>query len=46
MRILAIDYGQKRVGVAVTDELRMIATNLTTVHSKDIISFLKLIFDI
>jgi len=40
-RILAIDYGQKRVGLAVTDELRMIATNLTTVHSKDIISFLK-----
>lgn len=40
-RILAIDYGQKRVGLAVTDELRMIAGALETVHSKDIISFLK-----
>ncbi|NOZ47834.1 MAG: Holliday junction resolvase RuvX, partial [Chlorobi bacterium] len=40
-RILAIDYGQKRVGLAVTDELKLIATKLTTVHSKDIIAFLK-----
>jgi putative Holliday junction resolvase len=40
-RIVAIDYGQKRVGVAVTDEDQIIATPLTTVHSKDIISFLK-----
>jgi len=40
-RILAIDYGQKRVGLAVTDEMQMIATALTTVHSKDVISFLK-----
>jgi putative Holliday junction resolvase len=40
-RILAIDYGQKRVGLAVTDEDRIIATPLTTVHSKDIIVFLK-----
>ncbi len=40
-RILAIDYGQKRVGIAVTDEGQMIASPLTTVHSKDIISFLK-----
>ena len=39
-RILAIDYGQKRVGLAVTDELQMIATGLTTVHVKDIMSFL------
>lgn len=39
-RILAIDYGQKRVGVAVTDEDQIIATPLTTVHSKDIIPFL------
>lgn len=35
-RILAIDYGQKRVGLAVTDELQIIATGLTTVHVKDI----------
>ncbi len=40
-RILAIDYGRKRVGLAVTDELQMIAGGLTTVHSKDVISFLK-----
>lgn len=40
-RIVAIDYGQKRVGIAVTDEDQIIATPLTTVHSKDIISFLK-----
>ena len=40
-RILAIDYGSKRVGIAVTDPLKMIATGLTTVHSKDVISFLK-----
>lgn len=39
-RIVAIDYGQKRVGLAVTDELRIIATGLQTVHSKDIFSFL------
>jgi putative holliday junction resolvase len=39
-RILAIDYGQKRVGLAVTDELQMIAGPLETVHSKDIMVFL------
>lgn len=40
-RILAIDYGQKRAGIAVTDELQMIANGLTTVHVKDLIAFLK-----
>lgn len=40
-RILAIDYGSKRVGLAVTDPLQMIANGLTTVHSKDIIRFLE-----
>lgn len=39
-KILAIDYGNKRVGVAVTDDMQIIATRLTSVHSKDIISFL------
>ena len=39
-RILAIDYGRKRVGVAVTDPLQMIANGLTTIHSKDIWEFL------
>ena len=40
-RILAIDYGTKRVGLAVTDTNQLIATGLDTVHSKDVISFLK-----
>jgi len=40
-RILAIDYGQKRVGIAVTDEMQIIATSLTTVPAHEIISFLK-----
>jgi len=40
-RILAIDYGRKRVGLAVTDPLKMIANGLTTVHSKDIWDFIK-----
>ncbi len=39
-RILAIDYGRKRAGLAVTDELKMIAGGLTTVHVKDIWDFL------
>lgn len=39
-RILAIDYGSKRVGLAVTDTLRIIASGLTAVHSKDLIAFL------
>lgn len=40
-RILAIDYGSKRVGLAVTDNLQLIANGLTTIHSKDLISFLE-----
>lgn len=40
-RILAIDYGNKRTGIAVTDPLQIIATALTTVHSKDLIWFIK-----
>lgn len=39
-RILALDYGQKRTGVAVTDELRIIASGLTTVPTNDLIPFL------
>ncbi|MDR2292535.1 MAG: Holliday junction resolvase RuvX [Prevotellaceae bacterium] len=39
-RILAIDYGQKRVGLAVTDNLQIIATALDTVHSKDVIKYI------
>lgn len=40
-RILSIDYGLKRTGLAVTDPLKIIATGLTTVESKQLISFLK-----
>jgi putative Holliday junction resolvase len=40
-RILAIDYGSKRVGIAVTDTLQIIATGLTTVHIKDLITYLE-----
>jgi len=40
-RIVAIDYGRKRVGLAVTDALQIFATSLTTVHSKDVMSYLK-----
>lgn len=40
-RILAIDYGKKRTGIAVTDELQIIASGLTTVASEDIFNFLK-----
>nr|WP_298928192.1 Holliday junction resolvase RuvX [uncultured Allomuricauda sp.] len=39
-RILALDYGKVRTGVAVTDELQLIASGLTTVETKDLISFL------
>ena len=40
-RILAIDYGQKRVGIAVTDENRLIANALTTIPSAEVITFLQ-----
>ncbi|MDG1917619.1 MAG: Holliday junction resolvase RuvX [Flavobacteriales bacterium] len=40
-RVLAIDYGQKRVGIAITDEEQIIASALTTLNSKDVIPFLK-----
>ena len=40
-RILAIDYGIKRTGIAVTDPLKIIATGLTTIPSNTLISFLK-----
>ncbi|MCX6252087.1 MAG: Holliday junction resolvase RuvX [Bacteroidetes bacterium] len=40
-RILAIDYGQKRVGIAVTDEMQIIASPLTTMPAGEIILFLK-----
>lgn len=40
-RIIAIDYGRKRVGLAVTDPLQIIATALATVPSAEVIAFLE-----
>ena len=39
-RILAIDYGKVRTGIAVTDELQLIASGLTTILTKELLSFL------
>lgn len=39
-RILAIDYGKVRTGIAVTDELQIIASGLTTVSTKELLEFL------
>ena len=44
-RILSIDYGTKRTGIAITDELRMIASGLTTVETPKLIDFLRSYFD-
>lgn len=38
---MAIDYGGKRTGIAVTDELQIIASGLTTVDTKELFSFLE-----
>ena len=43
-RILAIDYGLKRTGIAVTDEMQLIASGLTTVDSATLLVFLKTYF--
>ncbi|PVX50733.1 putative Holliday junction resolvase [Balneicella halophila] len=40
-RILAIDYGRKRSGIAVTDNLKLIANGLCTVKSAELIAFLE-----
>ncbi|HEY4208994.1 MAG TPA: Holliday junction resolvase RuvX [Puia sp.] len=40
-RIMAIDYGLKRTGIAVTDPLQIIASGLTTVESPKLMAFLK-----
>ena len=41
MRIICIDYGARRTGIAVTDPLKIIATALATVETKDLFDFLK-----
>lgn len=44
-RILAIDYGMKRTGIAITDEMQMIASGLTTVETPKLMEFLKKYFN-
>lgn len=39
-RILAIDYGLKRTGIAATDEMQIIASGLTTIPSETVVAFL------
>ncbi len=40
-QLLAIDYGKKRTGIAVTDDMQIIASGLTTVETEKLIPFLK-----
>ena len=40
-RVLALDYGKKRTGIAVTDELQLISSGLTTVATHELIAFLR-----
>jgi len=40
-RIVAIDYGTKRTGIAITDELQLIASGLTTIPTNELIPFLR-----
>lgn len=44
-RILALDYGTKRTGIAVTDELQMIASGLTTVSTEELMDYLEKYFE-
>lgn len=44
-RILALDYGIKRTGIAVTDEMQIIASGLSTVLTKDLIPYLENYFN-
>lgn len=44
-RILAIDYGQKRTGIAITDDFQLIASGLTTVATTELLDFLKKYFE-
>jgi putative Holliday junction resolvase len=41
MRVMAFDYGTKRIGIAVTDPMQIIATGLDTIHPNAIIEYLK-----
>jgi len=41
MRLMAFDYGTKRIGIAVTDPLQIIATGLDTIHPQHIVDYIK-----
>jgi hypothetical protein len=41
VRIFTIDFGTNRIGIAVTDELQIIASGLTSVNTKDLLTFFK-----
>src|ERR1700743_2922206 len=41
MRVMAFDYGTKRIGIAVTDPLQLIANSLDTIHPQHIVDYLK-----
>ncbi len=41
MKLIALDFGQKRTGIAVTDDLQIIASGLKTVETKELLIFLK-----
>ncbi|MFD2585801.1 Holliday junction resolvase RuvX [Croceitalea marina] len=43
-RLLALDYGKVRTGIAVTDEIQLIASGLTTVETPQLMDFLKTYF--
>lgn len=43
-KIMAIDYGNKRCGIAVTDDMQIIASGLETIETRDIFEFLKKYF--
>jgi len=43
-KLLALDYGEKRTGIAVTDDSKIIASGLTTVSTKELFSFLHTYF--
>jgi len=40
-RLVALDYGRKRTGIAVTDPLQLIASGLTTIPTHELLDFLK-----
>ncbi len=45
-RLLALDYGKRRTGIAITDEMQLIASGLTTVDTDDLMVFLKAYLDV